>query len=126
MDDRAVDELPEHVRRNREVWDTSLSAGFGARARKQWTADPHWGIWGVPQTEVAVLPVELAGKDVIELGCGTAYVSAWVARAGGRPVGIDNSERQLAAAFAMQDEFNVRFPLVHGNAEQAPYPDASF
>jgi SAM-dependent methyltransferase len=126
VDDRTVDELPEHVRRNREVSDTGLSVGFAARARKQWAADPHWGIWAVPQTELAVLPSELAGKDVIELGCGTAYVSAWVARAGARPVGIDNSEQQLATARAMQDEFDIRFPLLHGNAEQVPYPDASF
>lgn len=126
MDDRTVGELPEHVRRNREVWDSSLSAGFAARARRQWAADPHWGIWAVPQTELAVLPAELAGKDVIELGCGTAYLSSWVARAGGRPVGIDNSEQQLATARAMQEEFGLHFPLLHGNAERVPYPDASF
>ncbi|MET9022788.1 class I SAM-dependent methyltransferase [Actinopolymorpha sp. NPDC004070] len=66
------------------------------------------------------------GKDVIELGCGTGYVSSWVARAGGRPVGIDNSAKQLAAAQAMQEEFGISFPLLHGNAEQVPYPDASF
>ena len=60
------------------------------------------------------------------MGCGTAYLSAWVARAGGRPVGIDNSEQQLATARAMQDEFDLHFPLLHGNAEQVPYPDDSF
>lgn len=125
-DERTVDELPEHVRRNRGLWDNSLSSRYASRARRQWAADPHWGIWAVPQTELAVLPVELAGKDVIELGCGTAYVSAWIARAGARPVGIDNSEQQLAAARAMQDEFNIHFPLLHGSAEQVPYPDASF
>jgi SAM-dependent methyltransferase len=121
-----VDELPEHVLRNREAWDGGLSAGFIARARKQWTAEPHWGLWAVPQTELAVLPSDLAGKETIELGCGTAYVCSWIAKAGGRPVGIDNSERQLAAARAMQDEFGLHFPLVHGNAERVPYPDASF
>ncbi|MEQ7007715.1 class I SAM-dependent methyltransferase [Actinopolymorpha sp. B17G11] len=126
MADRSADELPEHARRNREVWDSELSAGFAARARKQWAADPHWGIWAVPQTDLPLLPSDLAGKDVVELGCGTAYVSSWIARSGGQPVGIDNSERQLAAARAMQNEFNVHFPLLHGNAEQVPYPDSSF
>jgi SAM-dependent methyltransferase len=126
MENRGTDELPEHVRRNRNVWDTSLSAGFVARARKQWVADPHWGIWAVPQTDLAVLPCDLDGKDVIELGCGTAYICSWIARTGGRPVGIDNSEKQLAVARAMQDEFNIHFPLLHGNAEQVPCPDASF
>jgi SAM-dependent methyltransferase len=121
-----VQELPDHVRRNREAWDNTFSPGFAAKARKQWTADPHWGLWCIPQAELPVLPSDLEGLDVIELGCGTAYVCSWIARAGGRPVGIDNSERQLAAARAMQAEFGVEFPLLHGNAEQVPYPDASF
>lgn len=126
MDDLGADDLPEHVRLNREAWDRGLSDGFVARARKQWSADPHWGLWAVPQTELAVLPSDLEGLDVIELGCGTAYVCSWIARAGGRPVGIDNSERQLAAARAMQAEFGIEFPLLHGNAEQVPYPAESF
>lgn len=126
MDDRESDELPEHVLRNREAWDARISAGFVARAHKQWAAEPHWGIWEIPQTDLALLPADLAGKDVIDLGCGTAYVCSWVARAGARPVGIDNSERQLAAAREMQDEFDIHFPLLHGNAEHVPYPDASF
>jgi protein-L-isoaspartate O-methyltransferase len=32
----------------------------------------------------------MTGKDAIELGCGTAYISAWMAKRGGRVVGIDN------------------------------------
>ncbi|WP_449488214.1 class I SAM-dependent methyltransferase [Streptomyces purpurascens] len=46
----------------------------------------------------------------IELGCGTAYVSAWLARAGAHPVGIDLSEKQLATARAMQTEFGIASP----------------
>jgi SAM-dependent methyltransferase len=72
-----------------------------------------------------VLP-EVAGLDVIELGCGTAYWSAWLARRGARPVGIDNSERQLETARALQLEHRLEFPLIHGNAEEVPLPDASF
>jgi SAM-dependent methyltransferase len=73
-----------------------------------------------------MFPAELAGKDAIELGCGTAYVSAWLARRGARVVGIDNSEAQLATARRLQREHGLDFPLLHGNAEQVPYPDASF
>jgi SAM-dependent methyltransferase len=126
MGKQVTEDLPEYVRRNRDAWDSGLSAGFVARARKQWAADPHWGLWARPQSELAVLPSPLEGRDVIELGCGTAYVCSWVARAGGRAVGIDNSERQLEAARAMQAEFGIDFPLLLGNAEQVPCPDASF
>jgi SAM-dependent methyltransferase len=72
-----------------------------------------------------VLP-EVAGLDVVELGCGTAYWSAWLARRGARPVGIDNSQRQLETARALQLEHGLEFPLIHGNAEDVPLPDASF
>ena len=87
---------------------------------------PTWGIWGVPETDLRMLPDDLAGKDAIELGCGTAYVSAWLARRGARVVGIDNSEAQLATARRLQRQHGLDFPLLHGNAEAVPYPDASF
>ena len=44
--------------------------------------EPTWGIWRVPDSELHVLPENLAGKDVIELGCGTAYIAAWLAPRG--------------------------------------------
>ncbi|HYL41711.1 MAG TPA: class I SAM-dependent methyltransferase, partial [Candidatus Binatus sp.] len=53
-------------------------------------------------------------------------VSAWLARRGARPVGIDNSAAQLESARGFQREFGLEFPLVHGNAERVPYPDAAF
>lgn len=120
------DELPEHVRRNRELWDSRLSVGFGARARRQWSSDPCWGIWEIPQAQLPVFPGDLVGRDLVELGCGTAYICAWAARAGARPVGVDNSERQLATARTMQEEFGLHFALVHASAEDVPYPDGSF
>ena len=64
--------------------------------------------------------------DTIELGCGTAYVSAWLARRGARPVGIDLSSDQLATARRLQAEHGLDFPLIEGNAEHVPLPDASF
>jgi SAM-dependent methyltransferase len=73
-----------------------------------------------------MLPGDLAGKDVIELGCGTAYVSAWLHRRGAHVVGIDNSQAQLATARRLQREHALDFPLIHGNAESVPYTDASF
>jgi SAM-dependent methyltransferase len=73
-----------------------------------------------------MLPAGLAGMRVIELGCGTAYVSAWLARAGACPVGLDLSRQQLATARTMQAEFGLGFPLVLGNAEQTPFGDGTF
>jgi SAM-dependent methyltransferase len=119
-------ELPEHVRRNRVYWDARAAEYAGPGERAWARQEPTWGIWRVPESELHVLPEDLAGKDVIELGCGTAYISAWLARRGARVVGIDNSAAQLATARRLQREYGLELTLLHGNAEQVPYPDASF
>jgi SAM-dependent methyltransferase len=119
---RVVD---DHVVSNRANWDADAQ-NWIAPGRERWE-DPRirWGTWDVPEEELRLLP-ELDGLDVVELGCGTAYLSSWVAQRGARPVGLDNSSRQLASAKAFQREFDVPFPLVHGDAERAPFQDASF
>jgi SAM-dependent methyltransferase len=83
-------------------------------------------VWKVPEAQLGVLPPGLAGADSLELGCGTGYISAWLARRGARPVGLDNSAAQLATAAALQDRFGLHFPLIHASAEQIPLADAAF
>ena len=68
----------------------------------------------------------MAGMDAIELGCGTGYISGWMARRGACVVGIDNSERQLATARRLAEQHDVSLTLHHGSAETIPLPDASF
>jgi SAM-dependent methyltransferase len=75
---------------------------------------------------VRALPPSLAGLDVVELGCGTAYISAWLARRGARPVGVDPTPAQLETARRCQRELGLSFPLVEAAAEQVPLPDAAF
>lgn len=92
---------------------------------RQWAAEPHWCIWSIPDDDLHVFP-DLNDKDLIDLGCGTGYIGAWTMRRGGRPVGIDNSAAQLDTARALQVEFDLHFPLIHGSAENVPLPDESF
>jgi SAM-dependent methyltransferase len=115
-----------HVTVNRAHWDQK-AAGYATFARRHWAQpEPTWGIFNVPQRELPMLPDNLDGVDVVELGCGTAYVSAWAARAGARPVALDNSSKQLATARLMQQEFDLRFPLLHADAERVPLADERF
>ena len=121
-------ELPDHVARNRASWD-SFAHEYVANGERSWAlapGDEKWGIFDVPEAELHLLPDDLDGLDAIELGCGTGYVSAWLARRGARPVGIDNSPKQLETATRLQAEHGLDFPLLLGNAERVPYPDASF
>ncbi|HVQ59607.1 MAG TPA: class I SAM-dependent methyltransferase [Solirubrobacterales bacterium] len=121
-----MNDLPAHVARNRAYWN-GLASDYEADGRRNWgQEEPTWGIWNVPESQLGVLPESADGLDSIELGCGTGYVSAWLARRGARATGIDNSEEQLATAKALQAEYGIEFPLLHGNAEQVPLPDASF
>jgi SAM-dependent methyltransferase len=106
------------------VW-TRNAAAYAIAGEREWAAEPSWGIWGIPESRVRLLD-DVAGIDAIELGCGTAYVSAWLARRGARPVGVDITEAQLETARMLQDRHGLRFPLVHASAEDVPLPGASF
>jgi SAM-dependent methyltransferase len=118
-------DLPAHVVANRAFW-TGEAEAYVEAGRRNWAdPEPTWGIWGVPESEARILP-DVAGLDAVELGCGTAYVSAWLARRGARPVGVDITPAQLATARRLQDENGLHFPLLEASAEAVPLPDASF
>jgi SAM-dependent methyltransferase len=118
--------MSDSVARNAAVWEARREDQLGL-ARREWSAtEPSWGIFGVPEVEVHLLPEHLEGLDVVELGCGTAYVSAWLARRGARPVGIDPTAGQLRIARQFQVEFDLPFPLVRAAGEEVPLRDASF
>ncbi len=118
---------PDSVRINREVWTRSNERYTDAKAIEAWNApEIRWGVWGVPEAELHALPDDLAGLDVVELGCGTAYFSAWLARRGARPVGVDPTPAQLETARRCQRELGLEFPLVEAYGESVPLPDESF
>lgn len=100
---------------NVDYW-SSRTAGELDLARRRWAAtEPCWGVYDIPESVARVLPADVAGLRVAELGCGTGYVSAWLARAGARPVAIDPTPSQLHIAGRMQDEtglgmYDVRWP----------------
>jgi SAM-dependent methyltransferase len=115
----------DSVARNVQIW-TEDDAYLIESGRRAWASDkPSWGIWPVPESEVRALP-EVAGKDVVELGCGTAYWSAWLARRGARVVGVDPTPAQLERARHFQSEFQLEFPLVQAPAEQVPLETGAF
>jgi SAM-dependent methyltransferase len=116
----------DDLARNVETWTRANAEYTGGAARDAWAqAEITWGIWHVPEGDLGVLG-EVAGLDVVELGCGTAYFSSWLARRGARPVGVDPTPSQLETARAMQREFELDFPLHEAAAEDVPLPDESF
>ena len=111
-----MSKLLEHVARNRAYWD-DLARQYVEAGERAWALEePAWGIWQVPEADLQVFSGQLSDKDAIELGCGTAYISAWLSRRGVRVVGIDNSEAQLDTARRLQQQYGPNFPLIHGDA----------
>jgi len=118
--------VSEDAERNRAAWNAESDA-YQDRNRDQLALEGGlaWGIWHVPETELRVLG-DVAGRDVLELGCGAAGWSIGLARLGARVVGLDLSDRQLDHARRNQEAAGLSFPLVHASAEEVPLPDASF
>jgi SAM-dependent methyltransferase len=116
----------DYLRANVVAWEARREDQL-ILARRAWTAEePTWGIFGVPESTVGLLPRELGGARTVELGCGTAYVSAWLARRGALPVGIDPTAGQLRIARQFQDEAALWFPLVRAAGEQVPLRSGTF
>jgi SAM-dependent methyltransferase len=114
------------VERNRKAW-CAWAPDYFESGLDYWQAEePVWGIWGTPESELGLLAEVGEGADVIDLGCGTGYVCAWLARRGALPVGIDVSEEQLESARMFQRQFKLGFPLIRGSADEVPFEDESF
>jgi len=112
--------------KNVEHWTKANAEYTDGDARRAWAKEEFsWGIWGVPESEIGILG-DVAGLDAVELGCGTAYCSARLARLGARVVGVDPTPAQLETARRMQVEFGLEFPLIEAFGENVPLPDASF
>jgi SAM-dependent methyltransferase len=119
--------LTDYLERNRAAWTKSNAEYTDGRARDAWTQEEiTWGKWSLPEREIGVLP-GVSGKDIVELGCGTAYFGAWLKRAGARRVvGVDITPAQLATARRMNEEFGLGLEFLEENAERTSLPAESF
>lgn len=112
--------------RNRRLWDERADAYQAEHgAQLEASGGTAWGVWQIPESELGVLG-EVAGREVLELGCGAAQWSIALAAAGANVTGLDNSARQLEHARELMARTGASFPLVHSSAESTPFEDASF
>ena len=117
---------PAYIRRNRANWNREADDYQREHGSQLNRFDrPTWGIWGIPESELDILG-DVAGRDVLEFGCGGGQWSIALVRRGARAVGLDLSIRQLAHARRLAGEASERVPFVNANAERTPFPDASF
>ena len=71
----------DHVRHNRAFWDADADSYQAAHGDALAHAPLAWGAYRVPESELQVLG-DVAGRDVLELGCGAAQWSIALARPG--------------------------------------------
>jgi SAM-dependent methyltransferase len=116
----------DHQILNRAAWQT-FAEEYKEPAEKAWKSDdPQWGIWSIPESELNLFPHDLKGKHCLEIGCGAGYVSSWMARRGGKVVGIDPTPNQLETARRLEHQYQLGVHFVEGFGEQLPFPDACF
>jgi SAM-dependent methyltransferase len=120
------DARASEIARNRALWAVMNERFTDAAAEGMWAEpDMVWGLFGVPERDLRALG-DVEGLEVVDLACGSAYFSAWLARAGARPVAVDLSGEQLASARRMQGRTGPVFPLVQGDAERVPLASGRF
>jgi hypothetical protein len=67
---------------NRDLWTRKNSEYDDGLAEESWAeTEISWGLFSIPERTLGVLG-DVANLDVVELGCGTAYFSSWLARRG--------------------------------------------
>ncbi len=109
---------------NRRSWN-ALSAQYQAHTRIS-TDDVHYGSLAPGERELRLLG-EVAGKRVIEIGCGGGQNSIALTKWGATCIGVDPSPAQLDHARRLAREIGVEVHFVEGVAENlSPFPDESF
>jgi SAM-dependent methyltransferase len=122
----SVQSTADYLERNRVAWE-QWAPQYATAGRAAWQeSELYWGIWNLPESELKLFDGLPRGADAIELGCGTAAISAWLARNGCHPVAVDIARPQLETVRRLQSEFGVDFPYACENAERLAFDDESF
>jgi len=124
MTQRRSSPTPSYVTGNVRAWQNHAPS-YCEAGEKNWSADPSWGIWGIPDTEIGLLPDVMTGMRCLEVGCGTGYVSAWMRRRGASVTGIDPTPNQLATARRLAAQHALDITFLEGIGEALPVADAS-
>ncbi len=118
----------ESQRANRAWWDADADDYLAEHGADIGEVDFLWCPEGLREADARLLgePADLVGRRVLEVGCGSAPCSRWLATRGAHPVGLDLSAGMLRHAAAQGAATGVAVPLVQAGAELLPFADATF
>jgi len=120
-----VTSAEQDVSQNRRSWDEYSDEYQAMHAAQLNRKELAWGTFAVPEDDLHVLG-DVAGKDILEFGCGAAQWSIFLSKRGARPVGFDLSGRQLRHAVRLMGELGASVPIVQASAIAVPFRDESF
>jgi SAM-dependent methyltransferase len=109
---------------SRHYWDTEAASYQAEHGDFLGDTDFMWSPEGIREADLRLLG-DVAGRRVLEVGCGAAQCSRWLASRGARPVAVDMSSGQLLQARLKSERTGVTVPLVQADATRLPFADAS-
>lgn len=115
----------ESARAMRSWWDSQAPDYYQEHGEFLGDADFVWGPENLREASARLLG-DVAGRRVLEVGCGAAQCSRWLKQAGAHPVAFDVSGGQLAQGRALNARSGVSVPLVQADAQRLPFADSSF
>ncbi len=110
---------------NRRWWDADAEDYLATHGDFLGQADFVWCPEGLRESDAGLLG-ELPGRDVLEVGCGSAPCARWLATQGAQVVGLDLSAEMLRHAVQAGHETGISVPLVQADAGRLPFADGSF
>jgi SAM-dependent methyltransferase len=114
------------VRANRGWWDRDADDYHAEHGSFLGDADFVWCPERLREEDVHLLGDDLAGRRVLEIGCGAAMCSRWLAAQGVDVIASDLSAGMLRHARAGAQRTGIAVPLVQADAQQLPFASASF
>jgi SAM-dependent methyltransferase len=115
----------ESVAANSAWWDADADAYHAEHGEFLGVADFVWCPERLREADARLLG-EVAGRDVLEVGSGSAPCARWLAAQGARAVALDLSAGMLRHAAAANEATGLDVPLVRANAERLPFASGSF
>jgi ubiquinone/menaquinone biosynthesis C-methylase UbiE len=115
----------ESAQASRRWWDAGAADYQAEHGTFLGDTDFVWGPERLREAEAGLLG-DVAGRRVLEVGCGAAQCSRWLLQQGARVVAFDLSAGQLAQAARLNDKTGVAVPLVLADAHRLPFADAAF
>jgi SAM-dependent methyltransferase len=116
----------ESARANRRWWDGEAPSYQAEHGEFLGDADLLWCPEGLREADAHLLG-DVAGRDVLEVGCGAAQGARWLLSAGARVTAFDVSYGQLQQSRRLDASTGVRVArLVQADAQFLPFRSETF